>query len=875
MSTLEEQVFALQQQLASLQAQIQTASGPTPMQSVDDTARPTPMQQGENAAMPPLHSFGTRPHYDWSPSDALMDLMELDTPIHHAKALPDSERKAIIEAYPPMAHLDYRAPATIPTAERMMNRGQKYEDTAIKQLQYLLSAAFRPLDILIHEMFTHENGNPNLERYSTMLRDIRRLLLHVCSMMTQQPRKATREATVNRKQRRFNRSSSNSGSSSNGSDPSFFRSGPPSQQGGSNNNSNTNYSNNNTYSHNNNHSNNANSDNSNNLQRNNKKNANPFRHKYYQQWKNITNNSFVINTIQHGYHIPFLTTPPTTTTPTSITPFSVEQATLIDQAIQDLLAKSAIEKVSPQQVQQTPGFYSSMFVIPKKNGGVRPVFNLKRLNQYLEAPHFKMETLREVSLMIKPNDYLVSIDLSDAFLHVGLHPESRRFLRLKWRNQVYQYCTTAFGLSSSPFVFTKVCRPILEHLRSRGFRISAYLDDWLLIANSKQQAETQARQVVSLLEDLGWIINYKKSVLTPTQQLEHLGFVLNTRSMTALLPASKLRDIRRSIKQVLTKPHRQSPRVIHSLTMRIQAATFAIFPARLYTRHLLFYKNQTVKSDTDWDQPRPLDQASMEELQWWYQNINKWNGRSLLPSTPNQTIFVDASNTGWGCSWNHHRAHGYWTAEEAAQSINWRELKAAQLALKTFHPPPNSTVLIRTDNTTSLTYINKQGGTRSLPLLELATEVWTWCLRHKIMIQAQHIQGLHNKIADFESRRQFFKNQWMIKPPDNEVVTKLRVMDAGSRSSLYGCSLDSMDQLPESLRKSSLESYIAGIAQDQAGTSTFGDSGGTILAQCSLVPSGSTDGSLSPMDADTTSGADNISSDVASSLVHTMKLLKT
>ncbi|GAN05150.1 hypothetical protein MAM1_0083c04619 [Mucor ambiguus] len=98
-----------------------------------------------------------------------------------------------------------------------------------------------------------------------------------------------------------------------------------------------------------------------------------------------------------------------------------------------------------------------MFVIPKKNGGVRPVFNLKKLNQYLDAPHyFKMETIREVSLMIKPNDYLVSIDLSDAFLHIGLHQESRRFLRLKWKNQVYQYCTTAFDLAStSPFIFTK------------------------------------------------------------------------------------------------------------------------------------------------------------------------------------------------------------------------------------------------------------------------------------------------------------------------------------------------------------------------------------------------------------------------------------
>lgn len=495
--------------------------------------------------------------------------------------------------------------------------------------------------------------------------------------------------------------------------------------------------------------------------------------KFYQAWTDISATPFVNNIIKNGYNISFHTTPPTTTTPTSITPFSAEQAHLIDQAIQDLLGKAAIEKVSPQQVQEIPGYYSSMFVIPKKNGGVRPVFNLKRLNQYLEAPHFKMETIKEVSLMIKPKDYLVSIDLSDAFLHIGLHPASRRFLRLKWKDQVYQYCTTAFGLASSPFVFTKVCRPILEHLRSQGIRISAYLDDWLLIANSKQLALQQAQTVITLLQRLGWLVNFKKSVLDPTQRLEHLGFVLNTQSMTAALPLKKLRDIRRSIKQVLDKPNRQTPRVVHSLTMRIQAATFAIFPARLYTRHLLYYKNQVVKNETDWDRPRPLDHSSLEELQWWYQNLQKWNGRSLLPATPTQTVFVDASNTGWGCSWQHHRAHGYWTPEEAAQSINWRELKAAHLALKTFPLPQNSTVLIRTDNTTSLSYINKHGGTRSLPLLELATEVWNWCIHHKIMIQAQHISGIHNTIADMESRRTFFKNQWQIKPSTFQQINQL------------------------------------------------------------------------------------------------------
>ena len=131
----------------------------------------------------------------------------------------------------------------------------------------------------------------------------------------------------------------------------------------------------------------------------------------------------------------------------------------------------------------------------------------------------------------------------------------------------------------------------------------------------------QVQQVVDLLQHLGWIVNLKKSVLVPTQQLKHLGFVLNTQHMTASLPLKKLRNIRRSIKQVLDKSHRQSPRVIHGLTMRIQAATFAIFPARLYTRHLLYYKNQTIKKESDWDLPHSLDQASLEELNWWYLNL--------------------------------------------------------------------------------------------------------------------------------------------------------------------------------------------------------------------------------------------------------------
>jgi hypothetical protein len=72
--------------------------------------------------------------------------------------------------------------------------------------------------------------------------------------------------------------------------------------------------------------------------------------------------------------------------------------------------------------------------------------------------------------------------------------------------------------------------------------------------------------------------------------------------MEAKVPKEKIRDLKKSLHQVLDHPV-QTPRLIHSLTMRIQAATFALLPARLYIRHLLRHKNQTVKQYTDWDRP--------------------------------------------------------------------------------------------------------------------------------------------------------------------------------------------------------------------------------------------------------------------------------
>jgi hypothetical protein len=79
------------------------------------------------------------------------------------------------------------------------------------------------------------------------------------------------------------------------------------------------------------------------------------------------------------------------------------------------------KRIAPVPALASPGFYSRMLVIPKKNGGYRPVFNLKALNAYVHCPHFKLESIQQVIKLIKKGDFFTSVDLTDAFLHILIH----------------------------------------------------------------------------------------------------------------------------------------------------------------------------------------------------------------------------------------------------------------------------------------------------------------------------------------------------------------------------------------------------------------------------------------------------------------------
>ena len=186
----------------------------------------------------------------------------------------------------------------------------------------------------------------------------------------------------------------------------------------------------------------------------------------------------------------------------------------LDGELEKMAMKQAIELVRDSS-QAT--FVSPMFVVTKADGCWRPVINLKCLNQHILARHFKMESIKTAKGLLCREDWMIKLDLKDAYLLVPLYHHHRKFLAFHWRGQLWRFTSLPFGLSSAPFIFTKLMKPIVATLRKLGIRVILYLDDILVMAPTKEEVRKHLATALELLIALGFVINMKKSVTCPDQ----------------------------------------------------------------------------------------------------------------------------------------------------------------------------------------------------------------------------------------------------------------------------------------------------------------------------------------------------------------------
>ena len=140
-----------------------------------------------------------------------------------------------------------------------------------------------------------------------------------------------------------------------------------------------------------------------------------------------------------------------------------------------------------QKITHNPeGFYSGIFSRPKKDGSNRLILNLKKLNSYIKYQHFKMESIQNVIEILKPNVFMASVDLKDAFYSIPIASEHHRYLKFKFRNESYKFIAMPNGYGPAMRIFTKITKVLFTKLKEFQYESVLYVDDYFLQGNTSE-----------------------------------------------------------------------------------------------------------------------------------------------------------------------------------------------------------------------------------------------------------------------------------------------------------------------------------------------------------------------------------------------------
>ena len=464
--------------------------------------------------------------------------------------------------------------------------------------------------------------------------------------------------------------------------------------------------------------------------------------------------------LRFGYRLPLLSTPPLSAAPIpmpSYSPTSIKGAAL-EEVTLGLIVKGAVD-LAPLP---SPSFYSRLFVVWKTSGSWRPVIDLSHLNRFVDVSHFQMETIQSALLSVRQGDWMASIDLKEAYLQVPVHPDSRHFLRFVFRDRVFQFKALCFGLSTAPQVFTRVMAPVSAILHSMGIRMRRYLDDWLVQSSSQASLLRDLQTVLHLCHELGIVVNPQKSNLVPSQVVQYLGVVIDAKTFRASPSQERISKLLSTAEEFQSSA--SPPASLWLSLLGVLSSLVHLVPgARLRMRSLQICLHRS------WDRqdlaaPVSASVECLRDLQWWLHLPRLSLGVSLCQVSPDLHFWSDASDVGWGAHLDRQITSGLWGSQQAALSINARELLAIKLGLLQFQSSLRGrTVAVFCDNTTAVAYLRKEGGIRSPFLNTLAQAILRWSESLSIHLAPQFLPGSNNVLADALSRpHQLPHSEWSL-----------------------------------------------------------------------------------------------------------------
>lgn len=258
-----------------------------------------------------------------------------------------------------------------------------------------------------------------------------------------------------------------------------------------------------------------------------------------------------------------------------------------------------------------------------------------------------------------PGCYMATLDLQDAYFLVPIFEVHRKFLRFQWRGRTFEFTALPFGLSTAPHIFTKILRPVVAHLRGKGYQSVIYLDDFLLLGSSIEECRANITASINLLHSLGFVVNYTKSHLEPSTKCKYLGFLFDSREQSISIPPShreNLLKLTRSLAQKTRCSIREFASFIGSLISVCPAVQYGLLYTKMFEREKFL---ALAASNEDYSSKMNISSHLQEDFLWWI-NIFSNSGQSnkICSGRFVREIFSDASLNGWGASCGELRTRG-------------------------------------------------------------------------------------------------------------------------------------------------------------------------------------------------------------------------
>ena len=400
------------------------------------------------------------------------------------------------------------------------------------------------------------------------------------------------------------------------------------------------------------------------------------------------------------------------------------------------------------------GYTVPWFLIVKDDGlggqKVRLMHNLKKVNAFLHAPKFTLESISKIYPHLRKGMWAASIDLKHAYLHLGLSPSLSKFCTLRVGDDYYRFVAAPFGLAHLPYFWDRVIKTFENLAHRQGYLVFFYFDDILVLGHSPMEVRRIVAHLLEWFQQAGLLVNIPKSHLEPVQNLIHLGVELDFVKGCVSIPARKLKSYRKELGKLVTH-NMVTCRRAAAILGQVKSLLIVIPALRSFLCLLQAFVQQA--SVHGWDTMLPVPTEVREELRLCKDILLQWPGRYMLGRAPTRRFASDASTHAYGGLdlRGHHLVHGYWR-HLTPWHINLKEVSAAMDTIRAM-ARKGDLVKILVDNTVALSYLTKQGG-KKLEINRLMRPFLLWAMENQVTLQVEWVPS-QDMPADCLSRWDF------------------------------------------------------------------------------------------------------------------------